>query len=250
MKTYRADLHIHTVLSPCGSLEMSPDNIVQAALNKGLDIIGIADHNSTRQCEVIKKLGEEKGLFVLCGAEVNTKEEVHCLAFFEEKDQLNDFQEYLDHNLPVVKNKPALFGDQVWVDAKNNIQGEEERLLIVGLCRSIDEVAEKVGNGGGIFVPAHVDRLRNSVTSQLGFMPPDLQVTALEISRVAKLKQLFEEYKWLKNYRLITNSDAHVPEDIGAGYSILLMEDLSFTEVKMALSHQKGRKIVRTSIKL
>jgi 3',5'-nucleoside bisphosphate phosphatase len=187
---------------------------------------------------------------VLCGAEVNTKEEVHCLAFFEEKDQLNDFQEYLDQNLPVVKNKPALFGDQVWVDAENNILGEEERLLIVGLLRSIDEVAEKVGSIGGIFVPAHVDRPRNSVTSQLGFMPPDLRVTALEISRVAKLNQVLEEYKWLKKYRLITNSDAHVPEDIGAGYSILLMEDLSFKEVKMALSHQKGRKIVTTSIKL
>ncbi len=229
---------------------MSPVNIVQAALNKGLDIIGIADHNSTRQCEVVKKLGEERGLFVLCGAEVNTKEEVHCLAFFEEKDQLNDFQEYLDQNLPVVKNKPALLGDQVWVDAENNILGEEERLLIVGLLRSIDEVAEKVGSIGGIFVPAHVDRPRNSVTSQLGFMPPDLRVTALEISRVAKLNQVLEEYKWLKKYRLITNSDAHVPEDIGAGYSILLMEDLSFKEVKMALSHQKGRKIVTTSIKL
>ena len=39
MNTYRADLHIHSVLSPCGDLEMSPRNIVAEAAQKGLDII-------------------------------------------------------------------------------------------------------------------------------------------------------------------------------------------------------------------
>ena len=32
----RADLHIHTVLSPCGDLEMSPGNILRAARERGL----------------------------------------------------------------------------------------------------------------------------------------------------------------------------------------------------------------------
>lgn len=47
MKWYKADLHIHSVLSPCGSLDMSPKNIVQSALDKELEIIAITDHNST-----------------------------------------------------------------------------------------------------------------------------------------------------------------------------------------------------------
>ena len=47
MNKYKADLHIHTVLSPCGDLEMSPKIIVEAAGKQGLDIIGITDHNST-----------------------------------------------------------------------------------------------------------------------------------------------------------------------------------------------------------
>ena len=62
----RADLHIHTVLSPCGDLDMSPANIIGMALQKGLSLIGISDHNSTRQAPVIQQLGEQQGLRVLC----------------------------------------------------------------------------------------------------------------------------------------------------------------------------------------
>jgi len=91
MEFFRADLHIHTVLSPCGDLEMSPGNIVSEAAFKGLDIIGITDHNTTRHCDLIARLGSEKGIFVMQGAEVTTKEEVHCLAFFENTDTLKKF---------------------------------------------------------------------------------------------------------------------------------------------------------------
>ena len=59
MKTFRTDLHIHTLLSPCGDLEMSPANIVSLACQRGLDIIGITDHNTTRQCELVWETGAE-----------------------------------------------------------------------------------------------------------------------------------------------------------------------------------------------
>ena len=41
LNAYKADLHIHTVLSPCGDLEMSPTAIVERALSRGLDMIAI-----------------------------------------------------------------------------------------------------------------------------------------------------------------------------------------------------------------
>ena len=53
MKQYLADLHIHTCLSPCGSLEMSPSEIVRRSLAKGLDAIAITDHNTTLQLSLI-----------------------------------------------------------------------------------------------------------------------------------------------------------------------------------------------------
>ena len=88
----RADLHIHTVLSPCGDLDMSPANIIGMALQKGLSLIGISDHNSTRQAPVIQQLGERQGLRVLCGTEINTAEEVHALAYFPTLERLTAFQ--------------------------------------------------------------------------------------------------------------------------------------------------------------
>ena len=41
--TGRADLHIHTALSPCGSDEMTPLGIIEAALEAGLEMIAICD---------------------------------------------------------------------------------------------------------------------------------------------------------------------------------------------------------------
>ena len=113
MKMYRTDLHIHTVLSPCGGLEMSPEQIVEAAIAKGLDIIAITDHNSTRQCKAVIEAGEERGLKVFGGAEVNTREEVHCLTLFEDIETLTVFQEYLDDFLPDIPNDPDSFGHQI-----------------------------------------------------------------------------------------------------------------------------------------
>jgi len=116
MKLFRADLHIHTLLSPCGELSMSPVNIINMAIRKKLDIIGISDHNTTRQSSLVRMLAEKKGLFVLRGAEITTREEVHCLAFFEDNDTILRFQELLDEHLPNIPNNPLLFGDQIAVD--------------------------------------------------------------------------------------------------------------------------------------
>ncbi|MGQ1788029.1 PHP domain-containing protein [Saccharicrinis sp. GN24d3] len=244
MNRYRVDLHIHTVLSPCAELEMSPNAIIKRAKEEKMDVIGIADHNSTRQSEVVKQLGGEFGITVLCGAEINTKEEVHCLVFFENNEKLNEFQVYLDEHLPRVKNKPELFGDQVWVDRDNNILGVEEKLLIVALDVSMDEVAAKVNEMEGLFIPAHADKTRFSVTSQLGFLLPDIPVSGIEVSANVKMKEFELKHPWVKNYSVIGSSDAHMLNQIGSSYTSMLLEKPSFSEIKMALKGEAGRKVV------
>ncbi len=244
MNEYRADLHIHSVLSPCASLEMSPDNIIQKAKEKKLDIIGITDHNTTKQCRVIRDIGKLNGLFVLCGVEVNTKEDIHCLVFFNKDWQLEEFQCYLDKYLPVVFNKPELFGDQVWVDEKNNIIGEERRLLIVGIEQSLEQVTKMVETLDGILIPAHIDKKRYSVTSQIGFLPEDLPIHCVEYSPLADVESFIAQHKWAANYNRIVNSDAHMLESIGSVYNVLHMKDKSFGEFIMALQCVNGRRIV------
>lgn len=123
MKEFRVDLHLHTCLSPCGSLEMSPQRIVETALERGVDAIAVTDHNSTLQCPEIQALGEERGLMVFAGAEVTTREEAHCVALFADDRARAAFQMYLDDHLPPVPNDPERFGDQVWVNSRNEIVG-------------------------------------------------------------------------------------------------------------------------------
>ncbi len=239
-----ADLHIHTLLSPCGDLEMSPRNIVKQASVKGLDIIGITDHNTTRHCRLITELGMEAGIFVLPGAEVNTQEEVHCLTFFESLETLDIFQRYLDEFLPAIENDPDEFGDQVQVDRDEMIIYEEKRSLFSAINKSIDEVEMKVHELGGLFIPAHIDRPRNSLFSQLGFLPEGLKADALEISRNTEPSNICLKYPELQPYTLIKSSDAHYIEDIGQKKIKLSLKKRSFDEIKKALHKQEGRGLI------
>ncbi len=240
MQWFRADMHIHTVLSPCGDLDMAPERIVDQALQKGLDIIAITDHNTTLQCEEIIDIGREKGLMVLGGCEVNTLEEVHCVALFENELKLKDFQVYLDNSLPDIPNDPEIFGYQVWVNRKEEILGEETRLLWSALNKTIDQVIEYVGSLGGIFFPAHIDRPVNGILRQLGWIPDNLDADAVEIAFPDKMdKQLLEDIK--NKFQVIMNSDAHSLEQIGQRYTLLKMAGLSFNEIKKALRAEDGR---------
>jgi 3',5'-nucleoside bisphosphate phosphatase len=234
MNFYRADLHIHTVLSPCGDLEMSPVNILKQASEKMLDIIGITDHNSTLHCKLIRKLAEPFGIFVLMGAEVTTKEEIHCLAFFESDEQLESFQVYLDEYLPHIPNDTERFGYQVVVDENEEIIRHMEWLLISAIDQSIDQVEAKVHSLGGLFIPAHIDKSRYSLISQLGFIPRGIKADAYELTQKADENALVPYLKWNDNKPYIRSSDAHMPGQINC-YTLLEMENRSFSQIRMAL---------------
>ena len=188
----RADLHIHTVLSPCGDLDMSPANIIGMALQKGLSLIGISDHNSTRQAPVIR--------------------------------------------LPDIKNNPDKFGYQVVVDAMEQIIYEEERLLITALDVDINTIEHTVHALDGIFIPAHIDKPRFSILSQLGFVPKDLKCEALELSPHTTREQFLQQNAYLSGYKFIRSSDAHYVDDIGKVFSILSLPDLSFDSIRSAIT--------------
>jgi 3',5'-nucleoside bisphosphate phosphatase len=242
MELFRADMHIHTVLSPCGSLEMSPWNIISRAKEKGLDILGITDHNSTRQCEVMKQVGAREGISILCGVEINTREEVHCLAFFEHTRNLEAFEKLLDKHLPDIKNDPEKFGYQAVVNEHEQILDQPEKLLITAIDLNIEEVENKVHEMGGVFIPAHIDRMRNGIIAQLGFIPGALQCDALEISPFTDTRSMLAEHGYLKKYMFVRGSDAHYPEDIGKGYTLFSVENTEFSEIRMALGGINGRK--------
>jgi len=241
MNQYRADLHIHTVLSPCADLEMTPANIVQRAKETGLQIIGITDHNSTKNALLVKKLSEKEGIFVLTGAEVTTKEEVHCLAFFEFENQLTQFQQFLDDRKTIIPNPDGHFGYQPVVDENDNIIELIPYYLPAALKSGINEIQKKVETLNGIFIPAHVDRPSNGLFSQLGFVPPGLKFDAMGISRFSSEKDVRKHYVIEKEITLIRNSDAHYLQQIGEIYTSFYLSEMIFSEIKIALNQQDGR---------
>jgi PHP family Zn ribbon phosphoesterase len=243
MKWFRADLHIHSVLSPCGDLDMSPVRIIHEAKKEKLDIIGLADHNSTLHCELLVELGKREGITVFPGVEINTREEVHCLAFFEKVDTVQKFQHYLNLHLPDIKNKPDKFGYQLVINEKEEILDEVENLLIIGLDCSIEEAEKKVHELGGIFIPAHVDRQANGIFSQIGFIADDLKIDAIEYSAALTSDKLLKLRPELKRYSLISNSDAHYPNQIGKRVTEYYLEEPSFSEWNKALKGIESRKI-------
>lgn len=244
MNVYKADLHIHTILSPCASLEMSPKNIVQRALKQNLDIIGITDHNSTLQCEIVIKEALKEGLKVYPGVEVTTKEEIHCLAYFSSLNDLSGFQTYLDLYMPNIKNDPKLFGYQLVVDENENIVYEEDKLLISALQIGIDKVEQLVHELKGIFIPAHVNKSKNSLISQLGFVPSTLKADAFELTKQTDNKSFISQNRLKSDTVIIRNSDAHMLEQIGENVTFLSMESVEFSEFSLALNCLSGRKVI------
>ncbi len=208
MKLYY-DLHIHSALSPCGDEDMTPNNIVNMACIKGLDVIAVTDHNSAKNIRSVMKAAEGK-IMVLPGIEVTTAEEVHTLCYFDSVAAAEDMGELLKKHLPDIKNRPDIFGRQLVMDEYDNIIGEEDSLLINAVTLDIYEVQKAVSARGGIFVPAHIDKSSYSITSNLGFLPPDLFVDGLEITA----NGMTEFEKKYNHYEILTSSDAHYLENI------------------------------------
>lgn len=240
MQSYRADLHIHSLLSPCGSLDMSPARIIHEAKEKKLDIIALTDHNSTRQAGLVKKLGKDADIMVLTGAEVNTREEVHCLCLFGDEDSTSTFQQYLDEHLPDEKNDVGIFGDQVVVDEKELIIYSEKRLLISALRAGISQIEKKVHQLNGLFIPAHIDRPFSGILDRMGFVPENLSYDALELSFRMSKNEICRLHPELKGNLFLHSSDAHFPKDIGRAVTIFEMKENSFAAIQQYFKNQQS----------
>ena len=208
MKLYY-DLHIHSALSPCGDNDMTPNNIVNMSLLKGLDIIAVTDHNSCGNIRAVQKAAGDK-LLVVPGMEIETSEEVHVVCYFPDVESAEKMNELVKKHLPKIKNRTDIFGNQYYMDENDEICGEEEILLVNATTLDIYSVFDSVRMLGGVAVPAHIDRTSYSVISNLGFIPPDLKTCAVEITK-QNLEKLKEKYK---DCKILTNSDAHYLENI------------------------------------
>lgn len=228
---FAVDFHIHSALSPCGDEDMTPGNIVNMALLKGLDIIAVTDHNSCSNLPAVMEAAKENGLMVIPGMEVQTKEEVHIVCLFKRMEGAMKFAEIVYNSLPDIKNNEEVFGRQLILNAKDEIVGKEERLLLSSAALSVNDVFVLVRGLGGICIPAHVDRPGFSIITNLGFIPPNLKVKTIEISKRLTPEAAFKKYPFLNKFNYIVSSDAHYLQDINEREFFIELDCLSVSEL-------------------
>ncbi len=247
MKTFRADLHVHTALSPCGGDEMTPPAIVAAALAAGLDMIAVCDHNAAGN---VRAVGAAAGarLAVIAGIEITTAEEVHVVGLFPTAGAAATAADEVGALLPPCDNDyTKFFGEQWLCDAEGRIRGSEARALALATSLTLDAAIELIQRYGGLAVAAHIDRPAFGVVTQLGFFPFEAGFAAIELSR--RVAPGSEDEARFADYGLpmLRSSDSHYLEDVGAIATALTLDAPTFAELALAVRRREGRTVTGAS---
>jgi predicted metal-dependent phosphoesterase TrpH len=238
-----ADLHVHTALSPCADGAMTPPAIVRAALAEGLTMIAVCDHNSARNAAAVQKAAGER-LAVVAGMEITTAEECHVVGLFPDARAAGAAAAEVGSTLPRIDDDyEAFFGEQHVVDEAGAETGREKLALATATGLGVDAAVELVHRHGGLAVAAHVDRTSFGVISQLGFFPADAGFDAVEVTRRVPPGSEREAEFAAYGLPVVRSSDAHFPEDVGAGRTAVRCVRPDFRELLLAVHGLDGRSI-------
>ncbi len=243
LKEFKSDLHMHTWLSPCADLEMSPREIVKTAVEKSLDIIAITDHNSAENITAAIKASENIPLKVLGGMEISSSEEAHILALFEGIEGIMKLQDIVYDNLMPGENDEKLFGEQIVVNEKDEVLDFNKKLLIGATMLTAQEIIDTIHSLGGISIASHIDKDAFSIISQLGFITEDLAFDALEMSPNMSRQEAEETFATYNSFAWISSSDAHYINDIGKRTTSFFMNEPTIEEMALAMKQINGRKV-------
>ncbi len=230
-----ADLHNHSCLSPCASLEMSPARIAATAAAKGIGLVALTDHNASFNAPAFQEACRRSGIAALFGMEITTSEECHVLAIFDSTGQASHMDRWLRLHQPRVPLNLDFYFDQAVVDADENILELVDDFLGTPINQSLDAVRAQTRLLGGLFIPSHINRPAFSVESQLGFLPPG-DYDAIEVLP-GSVQAYRQRYPALP---VITASDAHCPEQIGSAPFHIKLKDTDIESVRRALRELAG----------
>ena len=241
---FRADLHIHSCLSPCADLFMTPRNIIEKAASLGINIVAVCDHNSAENIAVTQEIGKKRGITVIPGMEVTSSEEVHLLGLFGSLDDAYAMQTTVYKHLQPGENDEDAFGMQVVVNEEDEVLGFNKRLLIGSTDLSVNRIVELIHGIKGIAIASHIDREGFGIIGQLGFIPQDAGFDALEISSRTTMDAAAENFRMYRAIPWITSSDAHQLEDTGKKTTGFYMNHATFEELSLALAGTGDRKVL------
>lgn len=242
LKWIKADLHVHTILSACADLDMSPREIINTAKLLGIGLLAITDHHAIDNVAACREAAKGIGITVLFGMEVQTREEVHLVCLFPSEGLAVSFAALVAQHLPLNLSLGA--GEiQAVVTASDQVVRFDQRKLLASLDLSLEDVCCAVARHQGLTIAAHVDRPQYSLLGNLGFVPPELPVAALET--ISDAAALHKKHPSTVGYPLLRSSDAHsLPMLNKEKYTYFYVaEDVTLSEIRMALKGEGGRKV-------
>jgi energy-coupling factor transporter ATP-binding protein EcfA2 len=130
----RADLHVHTYQDTASEPSSGLDSYLDAAIESGIDVLAITDHNSVQSVRGAMKAAKGKNLVVIPGIEISTHDG-HLLALFapEKVDVLEAFATVDNLKLKSISD----------TDKRSD--------------RSLIDLVNEIDSRGGLAIPAHVD---------------------------------------------------------------------------------------------
>lgn len=232
MNRYFYDLHMHSCLSPCADDDMTPANMAGMASLNGLQLLALTDHNSCGNCAAFLQACKTYGIVGVPGMELTTAEEVHMVCLFPTLETAMEFDEIVRKNRMPVKNRPQIFGNQLYVDAEDNILGEEPILLIPAGRLTIADAFAKVLALGGACFPAHINRPSNGLLGILGAFPPAPFFPTVELNGTDDREAYIRDYG-LQDRIVLSSSDAHHLWDIQMAGPSLELDDEPYSSAKV-----------------
>lgn len=195
---YHYDLHIHSALSPCADCLMTPHNIFNMAMLKGLDIIAVTDHNSLKQIQICHEISKSYDMLFIPAVEITVQEGFDLLIYFKHIEEALQFDHIIEHRLPHQKNDPDYYGEQHIFNVYDDVIDMYPYLLIQPLQLSIYELNALLEPFDCIIVIAHIDRYITLINQYIN----DVHFHALETK---------DNHN---PYLILNNSDAHQLTDI------------------------------------
>lgn len=227
---FKADLHVHTPASSDMAEKWkaaTPDQVVKIALEQGIEVLGVTDHNSAAWCDAVQEAAKDTDLAVFPGVEISTQQG-HLLALFN-------------------PGTPAAEIEQLLV--RLGINQSEFGNLHVAATKGIAEASQEIDKAGGVAIAAHVERERGFLKAitvgaerQRALAARDLW--ALEIVD-PKLRETYQTGEKVAGKRRIaciqssdcypTGADQHQLDAIGCRYTMVKMGAPTLSGLKLAL---------------
>ena len=132
-------------------------------------------------------------------------------------------------------------GDQLIYDQKGEIIEIDYLLRQNALQIGLDELVELIHCLGGLAIPAHINRDYCSIKSQIGFLDPESDFDAVELSRFEWVEKRYKAGDLLEGFPVISGSDSHFLEDIGTFY-FELHDDNCITDFTSLKKYLRGIK--------